>query len=337
MPGNTLPRAVLFACSLNTVRSPMAEALTRFLFGQAMRVESAGLRAGEPDGFAIVAMHEAGLDLMSHMPRTLEDIERFDFDLVVTLSPEAHHKVLEFVRGIEVDVEYWPTKDATGIEGDRDQKLEAYRAVRDRLKARIKQRFAGAPSGALEMGEQSAGLWLGVFAGGAQGRREALLAFCATRLHIGRERLTLAHDRLGAPLLELDGKASGWLVSSSSRENIALFGLSREKIGVDLELVTSLAPAWNVLHGSEKAVLAALPVERQGEAFLRFWAAKEAYLKALGLGLRREPSEIRIAVEGDSFSIFDAERRVVANEARHVRATVEGRACLCACVTLPER
>ena len=99
MPGDTLrgeklPGAVLFACSLNTVRSPMAEALARFLFGQALRVESAGLRAGEPDGFAICVMDEAGLDLMSHIPRTFEDIERFDFDLVVTLSPEAHHKAL---------------------------------------------------------------------------------------------------------------------------------------------------------------------------------------------------------------------------------------------------
>ena len=141
--GEKLPGAVLFACSLNTVRSPMAEALARFLFGQALRVESAGLRAGEPDGFAICVMDEAGLDLMSHMPRTFEDIERFDFDLVVTLSPEAHHKALEFVREMAVDVEYWPTIDATGIEGDRLQKLEAYRAVRDRLMARIKQRFAG--------------------------------------------------------------------------------------------------------------------------------------------------------------------------------------------------
>jgi protein-tyrosine-phosphatase len=142
MPEDKLPRSVLFACSLNTVRSPMAEALTRFLFGQALRVESAGLRAGEPDGFAICVMDEAGLDIMSHTPRTFEEVEPFDFDLVVTLSPEAHHKALEFVRDMKVDVEYWPTMDATGIEGDRHQKLEAYRAVRDRLMARIKQRFA---------------------------------------------------------------------------------------------------------------------------------------------------------------------------------------------------
>jgi protein-tyrosine-phosphatase len=142
-----LPRAILFACSLNTVRSPMAEALTRFLFGKTLRVESAGLRAGEPDGFAICVMDEAGMSLLRHTPRTFEDLEEFDFDLVVTLSPEAHHKALEFTRDKAVMVEYWPTMDATGIDGAREQKLEAYRAVRDGLMSRIKHRFGWRPFG----------------------------------------------------------------------------------------------------------------------------------------------------------------------------------------------
>jgi 4'-phosphopantetheinyl transferase len=187
------------------------------------------------------------------------------------------------------------------------------------------------------MAEVSAALWLGAVSGSAHGRRKALLAFCATRLQVARERLALKHDDLGAPLLLLDGSPSLWRVSSSSRETIALFGLSRAKIGVDVELATPLAPAWNVLHDAEKAALAALPDERQGEAFLRLWTAKEAYFKALGLGLRREPSDVEIRLDGDSFLILDRGRPVAPNEARTWRATVEGRACLCACVTLPER
>jgi phosphopantetheinyl transferase len=187
------------------------------------------------------------------------------------------------------------------------------------------------------MGESAAALWLGPISGGAQGRREAFIAFCATRLQVDRERLTLTHDRLGAPLLLLDGSASGWRLTSSSRENIALFGLSRERIGVDVELVAALAPAWNILHAAEKCALAALPEDEHAEAFLRLWTAKEAYLKALGLGLRREPSDIQITVKGESFSIRDREAPVVANETRSWQATVDGRACLCACVTLRER
>jgi protein-tyrosine-phosphatase len=141
MPAGSRPRAVLFACTQNTVRSPMAEALTRFLFGKSMEVASVGLRAGEPDGFAMAVMDEAGLDLLRHAPRSFEDLEYFEFDLIVTLSPEAHHHALELCRDRETVVEYWPTLDATGFDGARDQKLEAYRAVRDSLLQRIKLRF----------------------------------------------------------------------------------------------------------------------------------------------------------------------------------------------------
>jgi protein-tyrosine-phosphatase len=147
MAGGPLPRAVLYACTLNSVRSPMAEALTRFLYGASIRTSSAGLRAGAPDGFAMAVMDEAGMDILRHEPRSLEEIEDFDFDLVVTLSPEAHHCALEYCRDREVAVEYWPTVDATAIEGDREQKLDAYRAVRDALMARIKQRFGWRPFG----------------------------------------------------------------------------------------------------------------------------------------------------------------------------------------------
>jgi protein-tyrosine-phosphatase len=138
------PQAVLFACARNTVRSPMAAALYRYLFGRSTYVASAGARKGEPDGFAVEAMDEIGLDISKHKAMTfeeLEDWEGLNFDLIVTLSPEAHHKALELTRTLAVDVEYWPTPDATAAEGSRGQRLDAYREVRDLLLARIKQRF----------------------------------------------------------------------------------------------------------------------------------------------------------------------------------------------------
>jgi phosphopantetheinyl transferase len=180
-----------------------------------------------------------------------------------------------------------------------------------------------------------AAFWLARYSGDEAGRRNALLAFCATHLKIGRERFALTHDESGAPLLRLDGGPCAWRVSSSSRENIALFGLSREKIGVDVEVLAAMAPAWNVLHDSERAALAALSQERQGEVFLRLWTAKEAYLKALGVGLRREPGEICIRIFADGFHVIDGGREISTGETRLWRENVEGRACVCACVTLP--
>jgi protein-tyrosine-phosphatase len=143
------PQAVLFACGLNAVRSPMAAALFRHYFGGTY-VGSAGVRKGELDPFAVAAMEEIGLDIAKHKPKTLEELEEWEglnFDLIVTLSPEAHHSALEVTRTLGADVEYWPTADPTAIEGTREQRLDAYREVRDQLAQRIRKRFAANAAG----------------------------------------------------------------------------------------------------------------------------------------------------------------------------------------------
>lgn len=143
-----LPGAVLFACSRNSVRSPMAAAILRHLLGNRVYVESAGVRAGEPDPFAIAVMEELGIDISRHRPVSLADLHDSSFDLIVTLAPEAHHQALEMAGSFAIDVEYWPTPDPTLTSGNRDQILAAYRALRDGLFQRIKRRFPipGAPT-----------------------------------------------------------------------------------------------------------------------------------------------------------------------------------------------
>src|SRR5437764_14151543 len=145
-PRSTRPHAVLFACGLNSVRSPMAVGLYKQIIGRASYVASAGVRKDELDPFAVAALEEVGIDISRHRPMTfeeLEDWEGLNFDLIVTLSPEAHHKALELTRTIAADVEYWPTPDPVAIEGSREQRLDAYRRVRDGLLARIITRFGG--------------------------------------------------------------------------------------------------------------------------------------------------------------------------------------------------
>jgi protein-tyrosine-phosphatase len=144
------PQAVLFACGLNSVRSPMAAAMLKQMLGTSLYVGSAGVRKGELDAFAVSAMEEAGIDIHGHRPMTfeeLEDLEGLNFDLIVTLSPEAHHKALELTRTLAADVEYWPTADPTAIEGSREQRMNAYREVRDQLLQRIRARFIPARGG----------------------------------------------------------------------------------------------------------------------------------------------------------------------------------------------
>jgi protein-tyrosine-phosphatase len=140
-PSAKVPRSVLFMCGMNAVRSPMAEQLARRVLPDGVFVASAGVRAGERDPFVDHVLAEEGLSLGERMPRTTDDLEDDYFDLIVTLSPQAHHAALELTRAMAVEVEYWPTPDPTTISGTRDQIIAAYRDVRERLKARIERRF----------------------------------------------------------------------------------------------------------------------------------------------------------------------------------------------------
>jgi len=142
-PADALPDAVLFACLQNAVRSPMAEALMKHFYGQKVFVQSAGVRAGELDPFVVAVMEEIGIDLSNHTPLDFDDLHDTSFDLIISLTPEAHHKALELTRTMAVECLYWPTIDPSLTQGSRDQILDAYRDVRDQLSARIRAHFGG--------------------------------------------------------------------------------------------------------------------------------------------------------------------------------------------------
>ena len=138
------PEAVLFSCNMNAVRSPMAEAIMKHYFGDKVFVDSAGVQdGGEVDPFAIAVLEEVGIDMSGHQPKMLDDLWDSSFDLIVSLTPPAQHKAVEMTRTMACDVEYWPTFDPTLETGSRDQRLDAYRQVRDMLTTKIKQRFNG--------------------------------------------------------------------------------------------------------------------------------------------------------------------------------------------------
>ncbi|MGA9795340.1 MAG: arsenate reductase ArsC [Rhizomicrobium sp.] len=142
--GEELPQSVLFACTQNAVRSAMAEHIMRHLFGKFIYVDSAGAKKGERDDFVTEVMDEIGLNLAKHRPKSFDDMEENSFDLVITLSPEAHHRAMELTRTSAAVIEYWPTMDPSATEGSRDQRLDAYREVRDQLMRRIETRFGAA-------------------------------------------------------------------------------------------------------------------------------------------------------------------------------------------------
>ena len=142
-----VPGSILFACTHNAIRSPMAAALMRLLHGQRVYVDSVGLRPEPPDPFAIAALDEIGIDLSSHEPKSFEELEDDYFDIVVSLSPEAQHRAVELTRTSSCEIEFWPTPDPSLATGNREMRMTAYRELRDALLQRLRQRFppTGAP------------------------------------------------------------------------------------------------------------------------------------------------------------------------------------------------
>ena len=136
------PSAVLFACTMNSIRSPMAEGILKFMHGTRIYVDSVGARSLDIDGYAITVMDEIGIDVSSHQPKTFDELEDSYFDLVIPLSPEAQHKAVDMTRVMAVEIEFWNTFDPSIIEDEsREVKLNAFRQVRDELMVKIKDRF----------------------------------------------------------------------------------------------------------------------------------------------------------------------------------------------------
>ena len=135
------PEAVLFACNLNSVRSPMAGALMALLYGQSVYVETVGVEAREIDPFVVVVMAERGIDVSNHLSKSFDMLTETTFDLIVCLTPEAQIAANELARTQSLAVEYWPTSDPTHGTGSREQRLEAYRQLCTELEGHLMARF----------------------------------------------------------------------------------------------------------------------------------------------------------------------------------------------------
>ena len=123
--------SILFACNINAVRSAMAEALIKHRFPGQIFTDSCGVAPGDQDGFAIAVMQELDLDLTQHQPKGFADLDCEFYDVIISFSPEAHAQAQELTRNIDCETLYWPVDNLAGLQGSREERLRAYRAVRD--------------------------------------------------------------------------------------------------------------------------------------------------------------------------------------------------------------
>ncbi len=138
----TAPASVRFVCGENSLRSPMAEGIVKSLHGGRVYVDSVGVRAGALDAMAVAAMAEIGIDISGHRPKPLAELIDGSFDLVISLTEEAHRHALDLTSASASEVEYWQIGDPSLVDGNREVRMTAYREVRDALTARIHARLA---------------------------------------------------------------------------------------------------------------------------------------------------------------------------------------------------
>ena len=137
---------VLFVCSMNSVRSPMAAALARQAFPGRIIARSVGVNGGKADQFVHEVMEEIGIDMSVHTPHILDELVANRFDLVITLSDDAPEAVAR--KDLEAEmVEAWSVPDPSLVEGNREVILAAYRELRDTLRKRVRERLEPLVSG----------------------------------------------------------------------------------------------------------------------------------------------------------------------------------------------
>ena len=129
--------AVLFACHLNAVRSAMAAAMVKHAFPGKIFVDSCGVAPGLQDGFATAVMHEIGLDMSGHEPKSFNDLDSGFYDVIISFSPEAHETAINLTRSVDCKTLYWPVDNLAYLTGPRDERLRAYRRVGDDIKSKL--------------------------------------------------------------------------------------------------------------------------------------------------------------------------------------------------------
>lgn len=144
---NAIPQSILFCCDHNSVRSPMAEAIAKKLYGTEVYFQSVGVKSDlDIDGFAVAVCQELDIELSRHRSRSFDEMEDWgddltSFDLIVALSPASQRRAQELSRHSHLAVEYWPILDPTGLGEGREARLVSYRQTRDQIYSRLTERW----------------------------------------------------------------------------------------------------------------------------------------------------------------------------------------------------
>ena len=128
-------RTVLVLCTGNSARSQMAEGIFRHEGGDRFEVYSAGTKPGSVRQEAIAVMGEIGIDISAHRSKSVDEFAGRQLDMVITVCDNARESCPVFPA--DVAKLHWPFEDPAAVEGSEEERLSAFRKVRDQIHARI--------------------------------------------------------------------------------------------------------------------------------------------------------------------------------------------------------
>lgn len=139
---NTTPKSVLFVCTLNSIRSPMAEGLMNKRFGKDIYCRSCGISTGELNQLMVTTMSEIGIDMSGHISRSLEEINDTSFDLLIAFTEDAANAARAVFDDSDTQIEVWPLPDPTIGAHDVRAMMNNYRSIRENIDMRLVRRFS---------------------------------------------------------------------------------------------------------------------------------------------------------------------------------------------------
>lgn len=133
-------KRILVLCTGNSARSQMGEGLFRREGRGAYQVESAGTKPGHVRPEAITVMSELGIDLTGHRSKSVNEFDGQSFDYVVTVCDNARDNCPVFPAGAERI--HWSFEDPAAVQGTEEERLAAFRRIRDQIQAKVQDFYA---------------------------------------------------------------------------------------------------------------------------------------------------------------------------------------------------
>ena len=127
---------ILILCTGNSARSQMAEGLLRHDGGNSYQVSSAGTKPSHVRPEAIAVMREIGIDISGHHSKSVEEFGGQQFDYVITVCDNANESCPVFPATTKRI--HWSIEDPAAVAGSEIERQEAFRRIRDELRARLR-------------------------------------------------------------------------------------------------------------------------------------------------------------------------------------------------------